>query len=98
MPLVDVNEATLTQMTDMSLATRNDYYVIADWQRDIRACRARLLEVIERADRLYVPIVLTGWNNDDQVLVLLASPTIMRRAAPPDGRTSSLVNCRFGLA
>jgi hypothetical protein len=72
MPLVDVNEATLTQMTDTSLATRNDYYVISDWQRDIRACRARLLEVIERADPLYVPIVLTGWNNDDEVLVLLA--------------------------
>jgi hypothetical protein len=72
MPLVDVNEATLTQMTDTSLATRNDYYVISDWQSDIRACRARLLEVIERADPLYVPIVLTGWNNDDEVLVLLA--------------------------
>ena len=72
MPLVDVNEATLTQMTDTSLATRNDYYVIADWQRDIRACRARLLEVIEREDPLYVPIVLIGWNNDDEVLVLLA--------------------------
>jgi hypothetical protein len=28
--------------------------------------------VIERADPLYVPIVLTGWNNDDEVLVLLA--------------------------
>ena len=72
MPLVDVNEATLTQMTDTSLATRTDYYVIADWHRDIRSCRARLLEVIERADPLYVPIVLTGWNNDDEVLVLLA--------------------------
>jgi hypothetical protein len=72
MPLVDVNEATFAQMTDTSLATRNDYYVIADWQRDIRACRARQLEVIERADPLYVPIVLTGWNNDDNVLVLLA--------------------------
>ena len=72
MPLVDVNEATLTQMTDTSLATRTDYYVIADWQRDIGACRTRLLEVIERTDPLYVPIVLTGWNNDDQVLVLLA--------------------------
>jgi hypothetical protein len=72
MPLVDVNEASLTQMTDASLATRDDYYVIADWQRDIRDCRARLLEVIEREDPLYVPIVLTGWNNDDEVLVLLA--------------------------
>jgi len=72
MPLVNVNEATLTQMTDTSLATRTDYYVIADWQRDIGACRTRLLEVIERTDPLYVPIVLTGWNNDDQVLVLLA--------------------------
>jgi hypothetical protein len=71
MPLVDVNEATLTQMTDTSLATRTDYNLIADWQRDIRACRARLLEVIERADPLYVPIVLTGWNKDDEVLVLL---------------------------
>jgi hypothetical protein len=30
MPLVDVNEATVTQMTDTSLATRNDYYVVAD--------------------------------------------------------------------
>jgi len=72
MPLVDVNEATLTQMADTSLASRDDFYVIADWQRDIRACRARLLEVIEREDPLYVPIVLTGWNNDDQVLVLVA--------------------------
>ena len=72
MPLVNVNEATLTQMTDTSLATPNDYNVIADWQRDIRACRARLLEVIERTDPLYVPIVLTGWNNDDEVLVLVA--------------------------
>jgi hypothetical protein len=72
MPLVDVNEATLTQMTDTSLASRDDFYVIADWQRDIRACRARLLEVIEREDPLYIPIVLTGWNNDDEVLVLLA--------------------------
>jgi hypothetical protein len=72
MPLVDVNEATLTQMTDTSLATRNDFYVIADWHRDIRACRVRLLEVIEREDPLYIPIVLTGWNNDDEVLVLLA--------------------------
>jgi hypothetical protein len=72
MPLVDLNEATLTQMTDTSLATRADYYVIADWQRGIRACRVRLLDVIERADPLYVPIVLAGWNNDDEVLVLLA--------------------------
>ena len=76
MPLVDVNEATLTQMTDTSLAIRNDFYVIADWHRDIRACRVRLLEVIEREDPLYVPIVLTGWNNDDEVLVLLAQSKI----------------------
>jgi hypothetical protein len=72
MPLVDVNQATLNQMTDTSLATRDDYSVIADWQQDIRTCRDRLLEVIERTDPLYVPIVLTGWNNDDKVLVLLA--------------------------
>jgi hypothetical protein len=50
MPLVDVNEATLTQMTD-TRATRTDYYVIADWQRDIGACRTRLLEVIEPTNR-----------------------------------------------
>jgi hypothetical protein len=31
MPLVDVNEATLTEMTDTSLATRDDHHVIADW-------------------------------------------------------------------
>jgi hypothetical protein len=72
MPLVDLNKATLTQMTDTSLATQDDYSVIADWQQDIRACRDRLLEVIERTDPLYVPIVLTGWNNDDEILVLLA--------------------------
>jgi hypothetical protein len=72
MPLVDVNEATLTQMTDTSLITQDDYSVIADWQQDIRACRDQLLEVIERTDPLYVPIVLTGWNNDDEVLILLA--------------------------
>jgi hypothetical protein len=71
MPLVDVNEATLTQMTDTSLATPDDYHVIADWQHDIRACRDQLLEAIARIDPLYVPIVLTGWNNDDEVLVLL---------------------------
>jgi hypothetical protein len=85
MPLVDVNEATLTQMTDTSFATRNDYYVIADWQRDIRACRARPLEVIEREDPLYVPIVLTGWNNDDVVLLaqrkLTWSDAVMRLRA-----------------
>ena len=56
MPLVNVNEATLSQMTDTSLATRTDYDVIADWQRDIGACRTRLIEVIERTDPLYVPI------------------------------------------
>ena len=28
--------------------------------------------MIEREDPLYVPIVLTGWSNDDEVLVLLA--------------------------
>jgi hypothetical protein len=30
--LVDVNEATLSEMTDTGLATRDDYHVIADWQ------------------------------------------------------------------
>jgi hypothetical protein len=53
-PLVDVNKATLTQMTDTSLPTRDDYSVIADWQQDIRARRDRLLEVIERTDPLFV--------------------------------------------
>jgi hypothetical protein len=72
MPLVNVNEATLTQMTDTSLATRDDYRVIADWQHDIRACRDQQLEAIARAAPLYIPVVLAGWNNDDEVLVLLA--------------------------
>jgi hypothetical protein len=72
MPLVNVNEATLTQMTDTSLATRDDYRVIADWQHDIRACRDQLLEAIARTAPLYVPVVLAGWNNDDEILVLLA--------------------------
>jgi hypothetical protein len=72
MPLVDINEATFPQMTDMSLATSDDYYVIADWQRDLRACRHRLLEIIERTDPLSVPIALAGWNDDDEVPVLLA--------------------------
>ena len=72
MPLVDVNEATFTQMTDTSLATPDDYRVIADWQHDVHACRDQLLEAITRTDPLYVPIVLAGWNNDDEVLVLLA--------------------------
>ena len=31
--LVDVNEATLSEITDTSLTTRDDYHVIADWQR-----------------------------------------------------------------
>jgi hypothetical protein len=72
LPLVDINEATLPQMTDMSSATGDDYYVIADWQRDLHACRHRLLEIIERTDPLFVPIALTGWSDDDEVLVLLA--------------------------
>ena len=72
MPLVDINQATLIQMTDTSFATRDEFHVIADWQQDIHVCRTQMLAEIQRVDPLYVPVVLTGWDNDDQTLVLLA--------------------------
>jgi hypothetical protein len=39
---------------------------------DIRACRDRVLGLIQDVDPRYVPIVLAEWNEDDEVLVQLA--------------------------
>jgi hypothetical protein len=72
LPLVEINHATLTQMADTSLASHADYSAISDWQMDIRACRDRVLGLIQDVDPRYVPIVLAEWNEDDEVLVQLA--------------------------
>lgn len=71
-PVLDVNQATLSQMLDASLVNLEDNVVLVYWQRDIRACGNQLVDVIQRTAPAYVPIVLAMWNKDDEVLVLLA--------------------------
>lgn len=71
-PLVDIEEATLPQMKDESLANREEDVALAAWQQDIRLCGNQLVDFARQTTPAYVPIIIATWNKDDEVFVQLA--------------------------
>jgi hypothetical protein len=72
LPLADVEQASLTQMIDRSLADQEEVSALVAWQRDVRGCGDQLIDLARRTIPAYVPIVIAAWNKDDEVFVLLA--------------------------
>ena len=72
MPLVVVFQATLTQMTDTSLAGDDEIAVLGVWLDDLRDCRRELENVVLADFPLLIVPLTTGWNNDDATFVQLA--------------------------
>jgi hypothetical protein len=71
MPLADIAEASLPQMTDPNLATSDEIATLDAWTRDVGACRDRLLPVTYATLPSFGPIIEQARDNDDEVYVMV---------------------------
>lgn len=72
MPLADLAEASLPQMTDPRFATSGEIATLDAWTRDVGACWNQLLLVTYTTLPGFGPIIEQGRDNDDAVYVMLA--------------------------
>lgn len=72
-PLGSVFDATLSQMTDTSLADAEDVAALALWLDDLGKCRHQIVDISLRDFPTALPILVTAWNKDDEAFVLLAT-------------------------
>lgn len=72
MPLTDIGAATLPQMADPGLATREEIAALDDWTRNLNICRERLLLAIDTALPSLGPIIEAARDDDAAAFVALA--------------------------
>jgi hypothetical protein len=72
-PLGSVFDATLSQMTDTSLASRSDVISLGLWLRNLDDCRHEVIRITLRDLPTALAILVTTWNKDDEAFVLVAT-------------------------
>jgi hypothetical protein len=72
MPLTDLDDATLAQMTDRELATDSEIAALDSWTRDMNRCLEPLLREANATIPSFGPIVEASWDSDTVVFVKLA--------------------------
>jgi hypothetical protein len=72
LPLADLDDATLFQMTDKEFATDSEIAALDVWTRDTNRCLAPLLREADATIPSFGPIVEASWNDDTAVFVKLA--------------------------
>ncbi len=72
-PLGSMFDATLSQMTDTSLADAEDVAALALWLGDLGKCRRQVVDITLRDFPTALPLLVTAWNKDDEAFVLLAT-------------------------
>jgi len=72
MPLVDIYQATIRQMADAQLATPEEVSVLLAWTQELQKCRQKTLAAIRQHSPIALGRVLTAWNAEDGVFVLLS--------------------------
>jgi hypothetical protein len=72
MPLTDLDDATLSQMTDKKLATDTEIAALDSWTRDMNRCLEPLLREANATIPSFGPIVDASWDSDTEVFVKLA--------------------------
>jgi hypothetical protein len=72
MPLADLDDATLSQMTDKTFATDSEIAALDSWTRDVNRCLEPLLHEANATIPSFGPILEASWNGDTAVFVKLA--------------------------
>jgi hypothetical protein len=72
MPLVDIYQATIRQMADAQLANPEEVSALLAWTQELQKCRQKTLAAIRLQSPIALGRVLTGWNAEDGVFVLLS--------------------------
>ena len=72
MPLVDIYQATVQQMADTRLASANEVSALLAWAQELQKCRYKTLAAIRQRAPIALASVLTAWNGEDEVFVLLS--------------------------
>ncbi len=72
MPLVDIDQATVQQMADTRLASSNEVGALLAWAHELQKCRHNTMAAIRQRAPIALASVLTAWNGEDEVFVLLS--------------------------
>lgn len=72
-PLGSPFDATLSQMTDTSLADRDDVASLGLWLSDLGKCRHQIIDITLRDIPMALAVLVVAWNKDDEAFVLLAT-------------------------
>jgi len=72
MPLTDLDDATLFQMTDKEFATESEIAALDAWTRDMNRCLEALVREANATIPSFGPIVEASWDSDTVVFVKLA--------------------------
>jgi hypothetical protein len=72
MPLTDLDDATLSQMTDKNFATDSEIAALDAWTRDMNRCLEALVREANATIPSFGPVVEASWNDDTVVFVKLA--------------------------
>jgi hypothetical protein len=72
MPLTDLDDSTLSQMTDKKFATDSEIAALDAWTRDMNRCLEALVREANATIPSFGPIVEASWDSDTVVFVKLA--------------------------